>query len=171
MKLLRLPPHRLRLLMNLWPPFAFSGIRILHLDPDGWSATVRLRQYPWNGNIAGVHFGGSLFAMADPFWMTLLLRHLGRDHVVWDRAAEIEFLKPGRGDVTTRFRLTPEDVQRLRAAAADGSKVLEWFTSEAVDADGAVVARVRKQVYVRRKDAAKSARPGPEEPARQADRP
>jgi hypothetical protein len=81
----------------------------------------------------------------------LLLRHLGRDHVVWDRAAEVDFIKPGRGDVTARFVLTEEEVERLRGLAADGGKVLEWFSVDITDADGDVVARVRKQVYVRRK--------------------
>ena len=135
--------------MNLWPPFAFSGIRITHLD--SLSAEVRLRQHWWNGNVAGVHFGGSLFAMTDPFWMMLLLQHLGRDHMVWDRAAEVEFLKPGRGNVTARFVLAEEDVERIRTLAAGGGKVLEWFSVDVTDADGDVVARVRKQVYVRRK--------------------
>ena len=135
--------------MNLWPPFAFSGIRITHLD--SLSAEVRLRQHWWNGNVAGVHFGGSLFAMTDPFWMMLLLQHLGRDHLVWDRAAEVEFLKPGRGDVTARFVLAEDDVERIRILAAGGGKVLEWFSVDVTDAGGDVVARVRKQVYVRRK--------------------
>ncbi|MBD7995068.1 DUF4442 domain-containing protein [Arthrobacter sp. Sa2CUA1] len=137
--------------MNLWPPFAFSGIRITELPADFMSATVRLRLHWWNRNVAGVHFGGSLFAMTDPFWMMLVLRHLGAEHIVWDRAAEVDFIKPGKGDVYARFQITGEDIDRLRKAAAGGAKVLEWFTVEVVDADGDVVARVRKQVYLRRK--------------------
>ncbi|KAD4060583.1 DUF4442 domain-containing protein [Arthrobacter yangruifuii] len=137
--------------MNVWPPFAFTGIRITRLDPGYWGACVRLRSYWWNKNVAGVHFGGSLFAMTDPFWMMLLLHHLGRDHVVWDRAAEVEFLKPGKGEVRVEFALDPADVERLRTLASGGAKVLEWFSADVVDSTGDVVARVRKQVYVRQK--------------------
>ena len=151
MKALTAKPGIVRRYMNLWPPFAFSGIHITGMGADFLSAEVRLRLHWWNSNVAGVHFGGSLFAMTDPFWMMLLLRHLGRDHVVWDRAAEVDFIKPGRGDVTARFVLTEEEVERLRGLAADGGKVLEWFSVDITDADGDVVARVRKQVYVRRK--------------------
>lgn len=42
-------------------------------------------------------------------------------------------------------------IEALRAAAVGGDKVLRWFEAGVVDAAGDVVARVRKQVYVRRK--------------------
>ncbi|MCQ1993812.1 DUF4442 domain-containing protein [Arthrobacter sp. zg-Y1171] len=151
MRLLQASPATVRRLMNAWPPFAFTGIRITRLDPEYLGVSVRLRSYWWNKNVAGVHFGGSLFAMTDPFWMMMLLHHLGRDHVVWDRAAEIEFLKPGKGELTVRFTLDRADVGRLRKLAAGGDKVLEWFSVDVTDGSGDVVARVRKQVYVRLK--------------------
>ena len=110
---------------------------------------MRLRW--WNKNVAGVLFGGSLFAMTDPFWMMLLLRHLGREHIIWDRAAEVDFIKPGKGTVQAHFAITEAEIERLRKAAAGGAKVLEWFTVDVKDSDGDVVARVRKQVYLRRK--------------------
>lgn len=106
---------------------------------------------PWNRNYVGTHFGGSLFAMTDPFWMLMVLHHLGRDHLVWDKAGEIEFVRPGRGTVRTRFDLDPATLDLLRSQAAGGNKVLHWFHNDIVDASGQVVARVRKQLYVRRK--------------------
>ena len=137
--------------MNLWPPFLFSGIKITELPKDFLSATVRLRLRWWNRNVAGVLFGGSLFAMTDPLWMMLLLRHLGKENVIWDRAAEVDFIKPGKGDVYAHFAITEADIERLRKAASGGEKVLEWFTVDIRDSSGDVVARVRKQVYLRRK--------------------
>ena len=144
--------HRLfRHGINLWPPFLFAGIHLTELSADYTRARVELRLRPWNRNYVGTHFGGSLFAMTDPFWMLMVLHHLGRDHVVWDKAGEIEFVKPGRGVVRADFTLTPADLDDLRARAAGGAKVLRWFENDVVDADGEVVARVRKQLYVRRK--------------------
>jgi acyl-coenzyme A thioesterase PaaI-like protein len=142
---------RLRLLMNVWPPFLFAGIRVLELSDDHRSARVRLRLRPWNRNYVGTHFGGSLFAMTDPFWMLLVLRNVGRGHLVWDRAAEIEFVRPGRGTVTAEFRLTDEHLAEIRERTAGGGKALVWFDTDVLAEDGSVVARVRKQVYVRRK--------------------
>jgi acyl-coenzyme A thioesterase PaaI-like protein len=146
-----LSARRLRWLMNLWPPFLFAGIRVTRLTEDFRSARVELRMRPWNRNYVGVHFGGSLFAMTDPFWMILVKERLGRDYLVWDQAAEVEFLKPGRGIVHAEFRLGDDTIEGLRAAAVGGDKVLRWFEAGVVDAAGDVVARVRKQVYVRRK--------------------
>lgn len=102
-------------------------------------------------NYVGTLFGGSLFAMTDPFWMVMVLRNLGADYVVWDKAAEIEFVSPGRETVYARFEVTDELLDHLRAEAADGAKVLHWLETDVTTADGTVVARVRKQLYVRRR--------------------
>jgi len=137
--------------MNLWPPFLFAGIRVVELSDDYRYVKVRLRLHRWNRNYVGTHFGGSLFAMTDPFWMLLVLHHVGRDHLVWDQAGEIEFVKPGRGTVYAEFRLTDEHLAEVRSLTADGGKALVWFATDVVDESGEVVARTRKQVYARRK--------------------
>jgi acyl-coenzyme A thioesterase PaaI-like protein len=141
----------LRRLFNLWPPFLAAGIRVTRLSDDWRHARVELRMRPWNRNYVGTHFGGSLFAMTDPFWMILVKERMGRDYIVWDRAAGIEFVKPGRGTVTATFELRDEDLDAIRKGTRDGDKYLHWFRTDVVDAAGEVVARVRKQVYVRRK--------------------
>ena len=144
--------HRvLRHGLNIWPPFAAAGIRVEELSEDFRYARVALRMRPLNRNYVGTHFGGSLFAMTDPFWMFLVLRNLGSEYIVWDKAGEIEFVSPGRGTVRAEFRVTDEHLEDLREAAADGSRVLRWFETAVIGADGSVVARVRKQLYVRRK--------------------
>ena len=144
-------PSVLRHGMNLWPPFLFSGIHVADIAPDWSHARVELRMRPWNRNYVGTHFGGSLFSMSDPFWMLLLMQQLGRDYYVWDQSGTIDFIKPGRGTVWTRFDVGPETLAEVRAATAGGAKYLRWFENEIFDAAGDVVARVRKQVYVRRK--------------------
>ncbi|KFL35634.1 DUF4442 domain-containing protein [Arenimonas donghaensis] len=141
----------LRRYMNVWPPFLFSGIRVTRISDDFRHAQVELRQRWYNRNYVGTHFGGSLFAMADPFWMIMVLRRLGPGYMVWDQAGEIRFEKPGRGTVVARFDLDDAVVDEIRAATEGGDKVLRWFETEIRDASGDVVARYRKQVYVRRK--------------------
>jgi acyl-coenzyme A thioesterase PaaI-like protein len=144
-------PRRLRRLFNLWPPYLFAGIRIVHIADDWREAEVELRLRWYNRNYVGVHFGGSLFAMTDPFWMLLVMNALGREYVVWDREGAIEFVKPGRGTVRAVFRLDEPRLEEIRGATADGEKYRPWFETEIVDADGDVVARVRKRLHVRRK--------------------
>jgi acyl-coenzyme A thioesterase PaaI-like protein len=142
---------RLRFGMNLWPPFLFAGIRVEEISPDYRYARVRMRLRPWNRNAFGTHFGGSLFAMTDPFWVLLLLNQLNNEHVVWDQAGEIQFVAPGRGTVHAEFRLTDEHVEQVLEQTANGEKALVWFDTDVVGQDGTVIARVRKQVYARRK--------------------
>jgi acyl-coenzyme A thioesterase PaaI-like protein len=120
---------------------------------------VRLKLRWYNRNYVGTHFGGNLFSMTDPFWMILVMESLGRDYIVWDRAGEIDFVAPGRADVYAEFRLDDSVLDELRAAVAAQGKTLRWFETEVRTAEGELVAKVRKQLYVRRKR-------GPAEPAR-----
>jgi hypothetical protein len=144
-----------RRLLNLWPPFLFNSIRLQTLSADWAEATVVLRLRPWNRNYVRTQFGGNLFAMTDPFWMLLAMHRLGDNYYVWDKAAAIDFVAPGRDDVHAHFHLTDAVVDELRAAAANGDKVLRWFETEVTTASGEVVARVRKQLYVRLKPKAR----------------
>lgn len=148
-------PSTFRRLLNLWPPFLFNSIRLLTLSDDWREARVVLRLRPWNRNYVRTQFGGNLFAMTDPFWMLLAMHQLGRDYLVWDKAGAIDFVAPGREDVYAHFKLEPSVVEELRQAAAGGGKVLRWFETEVTTASGEVVARVRKQLYVRLKPRAR----------------
>jgi len=136
--------------MNLWPPFLFAGIRVLDIAPDYHSARVALRRHWYNRNFVGTHFGGSLFAMTDPFWMLLVMQQLGDDYIVWDRAARIDFIAPGKDTVFAEFQLDTDIIETLRQATADGTKVLRWFEVDVTDASGKIFAQVHKQLYVRR---------------------
>ena len=139
--------------LNLWPPFLFAGIHVTEISPDWKRIRVELRMRPWNRNYVKTHFGGSLFAMTDPFVMLLAMQRLGREFLVWDQAAEIVFLKAVREDVFVEFHMDDHTVADLRAAAASGDKVLRWFELDIRTASGERVAQVRKQLYVRRKPA------------------
>lgn len=147
--------------LNLWPPFAFTGIRVTELSDDFRRARVVLSDNPLTRNYVGTQFGGSIFAMTDPFWMFLTLRALGDDHIVWDQAAEVRFVRPGRSRLTAAFEVTDELLDELRGAAAGGEKVLRWCETDVLDEDGEVVAQVRKQLYVRLKRSASVPRVAP----------
>ena len=144
-------PRHLRLGMNLWPPFLGAGIRVRHIAEDWSEVVVDLRHGLMNRNYVGTHYGGSLFSMTDPFYALMLMHLLGERYLVWDQAASIEFVAPGRGTVSAVFRLASEAVEAIRAQAASGEKVLPQFDAEVRDADNALVARVHKTLYVRLK--------------------
>ncbi|MBD8898117.1 DUF4442 domain-containing protein [Rhodanobacter sp. DHG33] len=144
-----------RRLLNLWPPFLFNSIRVQTLSEDYARAKIVLRLRPWNRNYVKSQFGGNLFAMVDPFWMLLAMHRLGPDYYVWDKAGSIDFVAPGREDVYAHFHMDDATLAELREAAASGEKVLRWFENDITTASGEVVARVRKQLYVRLKPRAR----------------
>ena len=150
---LDLGPTGMRRLFNLWPPFRGAGIRVTRIAPDWREAEAELRPTLLNRNFVGSHFGGSIFVMTDPFCMILMMKALGPQYVVWDKAAGVRFLKPGRGRLTARFRLEEADVEAARRATAAGDRHEPTFTVEVTDAAGLVVARVEKTLYIRRADA------------------
>lgn len=151
-------PGQLRFGMNLWPPFLGAGIRVRHIAADWSEARVELRHGFLNRNFVGTHYGGSLFSMTDPFYALMLMHRLGDRYLVWDQAASIEFVAPGRGRVSATFNLTERRLSEIRDRAASGEKIMPEFDVEVIDAGGALVARVHKTLYVRLKT---RFRPGP----------
>jgi len=137
-------------LMNFFPPYLGAGIRV-RSNAELSAFDVRMKLRWWNRNYVGTHFGGSLYALCDPFFMLILFEALGPGYVVWDKAATIRFRRPGRGTVHARFEIGPERVAEIRAAADRDGKVEPTFVAEVRDDEGQVIAEVEKLLYVRRK--------------------
>ena len=137
--------------MGCWPPFLANGIRVRRIADDWRSIDVTLAKSPLTSNYFGTQFGGSMFAMTDPFFAIMLVRLLGPAYTVWDKSAEIEFVKPRRTRLEARLKIADDQVEEIRTAAAAGEKVLRWFAVDISDSDGDLVAVVRKQLYVRLK--------------------
>ncbi|WP_309102234.1 DUF4442 domain-containing protein [Microbacterium sp.] len=155
---MRITPRRLAVGMSLWIPNLFSGIRVRRFSDDWTHATVELHVNVFTRNYVRTAFGGSMSAMTDPYFFMLIMHQLGRDYVVWDTRGEIEFVKPGRGVLTAEFEVSKAKAAELRDRAQGGAKVLEWFETEIVDREGDVVARVKRQVYIREKKRVSAAR-------------
>ena len=145
------PPWLLRLRMNLWPPYLGAGIRVRRIAADYREIVVEMPLRPYNRGYYGTQFGGSLYAMTDPFFALMVLHNLPDDYIVWDKAASIEYLAPGRSRMRARFVLSDEDLERIVRMTANGDKHLHLFNVDVVDEEGLVVAKVEKIVYVRRR--------------------
>ena len=143
--------HQIVKLFNLWPPFAAAGIRITHVSSDLREVRVQMKLRPWNRNYVGTHYGGSLFSMADPFFMVMLMENLGPAYVVWDKRATIHFKRPGRGTVHATFTLTPTDLDSIRSELDREVRVLREFRAEILDEDGQIVAEVEKTISIKRR--------------------
>ena len=144
-------PRLLRFGMNLWPPFIGAGIHVDRIDADWREAVVSMKLRWYNRNYVGSHFGGSLYAMTDAFYMLLMLHRLGPGYTVWDKRSSIDYISPGKGRVYAWFTVTDEQVSDVMRNTAEGDKYLPTYGVDVVDEDGDLVARIEKQLYIRRK--------------------
>ena len=146
-------PRLLRLGMNLWSPFRGAGIRVKRIAPDYREIEVELALKWHNRNYIGTHFGGSLYAMTDPFYMLMLIHILGSEYVVSHQAGAIEYLIPAKHKVHARFMIDEATIADIKAQTADGQKYLPQMQVDVKNEAGDLVARVTHTLYIRRKRA------------------
>lgn len=147
----RIPVGLLRVLINLWPPFFGAGIKIKTISKDYRFVEVIMKLHWYNRNFIGTHFGGSIFAMTDAFYVIMLIKNLGDDYIVWDKAALIEFLKPGKGKLHVIFKFSDEEIDAIRNLADANQKHVFERLVEVKNEEEITIAKVMKTLYVRRK--------------------
>ena len=128
-----------------------AGIRIKEISNDYryLVASMKLRRY--NQNYVGTQYGGSLFSMTDPFYMLMLLNILGTKYIVWDKAGRIEYVAPGKTEVTATFQLSEEQITDIVKRTSDGAPHYVDFKVDIVDTNGDIVAKVDRTLYIRKK--------------------
>jgi acyl-coenzyme A thioesterase PaaI-like protein len=141
----------IRQIINIYGPYFGAGVKATYISKDFREAKVSLPLRWYNRNYVGVHFGGSLYSMIDPFYMLLLMNNLGKDYIVWDKSAEIEFIRPGKGTVSAHFLVTDEMLKEIKDKTANGDKFLPSYQVAIIDEDGELVAKATKTLYIRRK--------------------
>lgn len=143
---------RLIRLINWYPPYLFSGIKVVNHADDFSSFRTRLKLTWYNKNLVGTAFGGSLYSMCDPFFMFILMIHLGDEYIVWDKTAFIDFKKPGKGTVYADFMISKSEIQRIKSEVDESGRGVFEFPCEVKNKEGELVAQLKKGIYVRRKD-------------------
>lgn len=134
--------------LNWFPAYRASGARLIHVAPDLKRIVVRLPLNRRTQNGAGTLYGGSLYSATDPIFALLMAINLGRDYIVWDKAASIRFRRPGRATLFADFRVGAEEIDAVRRSVAGEGCCDRSFRVEFRDADGVVHAEIEKTVYV-----------------------
>jgi acyl-coenzyme A thioesterase PaaI-like protein len=138
-------------MINWYPPYIGAGIKLKKVNEDKTRMEVELRKTWFNKNLFGTHFGGSLYAMCDPFYVFIVHNYLGKGYVVWDKSAEIEFIKPGNGKVKALFEISQEKLLELKEKVDHIGKHTVFFETAITNEDQEIVAKVRKEIYMRKK--------------------
>ena len=136
---------------NLFPAYWGTGARVTYIAGDWQEIRVTLPLSWRTRNYVGTIFGGSLYGATDPFYMIILIKLLGSQYTVWDKAAAIRFRRPGRSTLEAQFLMTTEIVASIRAELVQVSKVDRVFSVELRSADGTVHAVVEKTIHISRR--------------------
>lgn len=147
----KLPISIIRHVFNFWPPFRGARIKVNYITKDYRIFKASMKLGLLNRNYIGVHYGGSLFSMADPFFLIILIKNLGNQYIVWDKAAKIEFKKPGRGTVSAHFEFSENELSEIRNEANRSGKYIFDRSVNIIDENNEIVAIVTKTMYVRLK--------------------
>lgn len=141
-----------RWLINWFPAYRGTGARVTYIAGDWSEMRIRVPLSWRTRNYVGTIFGGSMYGAIDPMYMLMLIKILGPDCVVWDKAATIRFRRPGRGPLSAICRISPEDVAAIRSAVSEAGKTEKEFTVDLVSSSGEVHATFTKLVSIRRRD-------------------
>ena len=144
-------PEFMRRAMNFYAPIRGAGIQVERIAPNFDEVEVVMPLTRRNKNIMGTQFGGSLYAMADPFFMLILMKRLGHRYHVWDQEANIRFVSTGMAAVKGVYRVDDHALEEIKELASSGEKVLYTFEVDITQKDGTIVAHVTKVLYIRLK--------------------
>lgn len=134
---------------KLFPAYRGTGARIDYIASDWREVRIRVPLGWRTRNYVGTIFGGSMYGSIDPIYMIMLIRNLGHEFVVWDRAATIRFLRPGRTTLFATFALSAEFIEEARVEARRLGKVNRDLEVELRDAAGEICATCTKTLYIR----------------------
>ena len=140
----------LRWVFNVFPAYRGTGARVTYIADDFSEVRVKLPLSWRTRNYVGTIFGGSMYGAVDPMYMIMLIQLLGRDYVVWDKAATIRFKKPGRCTLYAHFEISEEEIVTIRRLLETESSIDRVYNVDLTDAAGVVHASVEKTVYIRR---------------------
>lgn len=140
-----------------FPAYWGTGASITYIAGDWREVRVKLPLKWRTRNYVGTIFGGSMYGAVDPIYMIMLIRCLGPDYIVWDKAATIRFKKPGRSTLYAQFKLDDAELAAIRRETENVRLLDRIYTVELKDAQGVVHAVIEKTLYIRRKDAGRAA--------------
>ena len=145
----RLPIWMIKFLGSIWMPFLGSGISVLSCSPDYRKIKVVLKKRWYNSNYVGTAFGGSIFSMTDPFYMLMIMQNLGSEYIVWDKAASIKFIKPGRTNLYAEFEINEDDISFIKQKLKTEPKLNWEKTVKIYDIHHELISEVKRTVYIR----------------------
>ncbi|MBX3287953.1 MAG: DUF4442 domain-containing protein [Acidobacteria bacterium] len=140
-----------RWMFNLFPAYRGTGGRVTYIADDWHEVRIKLPLNWRTRNYVGTIYGGSIYASIDPIYMLMLMKILGPDYIVWDKAAKVRFRKPGRETLYAEFLLSDDEIAEIKRLAENERSIDRIYDLELRDKNGVVHAQIEKTLYIARK--------------------
>ncbi len=139
-----------RLKFNLFPAYRGTGARVVFISDDYREIKIKIPLSWRTRNYVGTIYGGSMYAGIDPIYMLMLIKNLGANYMVWDKAAAIRFKRPGKETLFADFKLTAEELDEIREILKTKKSVDRIYKVELKDKNGKTHCLIEKTLYIAR---------------------
>ncbi len=132
------------------PSTANTGAEVTYISEnlDHVSLTIPLNDK--TKNMMGIIYGGIMYSATDFVYLTMLWYRLGLDYMLIDKSAEVQYLRPGLGDLSVDFYLPEETVQSIIDELKTEKSTLREFIIEIKDNKQKTVCKITKSIYIRK---------------------
>ncbi|KAA5827363.1 DUF4442 domain-containing protein [Algibacter amylolyticus] len=137
---------------NWSPMYRHSTAKVIEVSKDLHYVKIKIPLSWKNKNFVGSIFGGSMLSATDPIYMIQLIKILGDDYVVWDKAATIKYRRPGKETIFCEFVFSPEDIVNIKKDIKVKGEIDIVKTPNIVNKEGVVIAELSKTIYIADKD-------------------
>lgn len=137
-----------RIKFNFFPAYRGTGAKIIYISDDYREIRVKIPLSWRTRNYVGTIYGGSMYAGIDPLYMVMLIKNLGSDYIVWDKAATINFKKPGKETLFAEFLLTENELNEIKEILKNQKSVNRTYNVELKNKEGKVHCLIEKTLYI-----------------------
>jgi len=136
---------------NFFPAYRGTGARVVYIADDYREMRVKIPLNWRTKNYVGTIYGGSMYSGIDPIYMLMLIKTLGKDFIVWDKAATIRFKRPGKETLYADFLLTQEELDEIELILQTKKSVDRTYNVELKNKDGKTHCSIEKTLYIAKK--------------------
>jgi hypothetical protein len=140
-----------RIKFNFFPAYRGTGAKVIFMSDDYREIRVKIPLSWRTKNYVGTIYGGSMYGGIDPIYMLMLIKNLGKNYIVWDKAAAIRFKRPGKETLFAEFHLTEDELNEIKEILKTKKSVDRLYTVELKDKNGTIHCLIEKTLYIANK--------------------
>ncbi len=132
------------------PSTANTGAEVTYISEALDHVSLKIPLNEKTKNMMGIVYGGIMYSATDFVYLTMLWYRLGLDYMLIDKCANVQYLRPGLGDLTVDFYLPEETVQSIIAELETQKSTLREFIIDIKDDKQKTVCKITKSIYIRK---------------------